>query len=457
MRLDDVLRVLERVRGFWVRDLWRVERQAGTAWPVRVGVFVARSLYILVAGFARPQIRLRAGSLTYVSLLSLVPALAVAFSLFAAFGGLRNVESHAKNFLVQALAVGHRETILAYLDDFVGQTSAAKLGTVGTVFLFVTVLSLLSQIEQAFNDIWGVRKSRNILQRFQRYWPLVTLGPIVFGLSLSASAALQSSRFAEGIALYVPAVGWLLGIGPLVLICVFFALLYLIMPNTKVSVQGALVGGLVAGVLWTGAQKLFAVYAANAITFSTIYGSLGAVPLFVIWIYVSWMVALLGASLTYAIQSVRTYEPERFVSQAEREYVAVRLMAAVAEHFAAGQGALFAQTLLDQVSVPPRLARVVLRRLVRCGLLHETVGDDPGFVPARPIEQISLASIVDRMRHGEAGGAARSTGRPRCDEDPLSRVTARYLEAARGSLYTEIGRVMLTDVVKEASEPRAVA
>ena len=453
MRQEDILQALERLRTFWGRDLWQIERKATTRGHVRLGVFVARSLYILVTGFARPQIRLRAGALTYVTILSLVPALAVAFSLFTAFGGLQSVETHVKNFLVQALAVGHRETILAYLDRFIGQTSAGRLGTLGTVILFVTVISLLSQVEQAFNDIWGVRKSRSILERFQRYWPLVTLGPVVVGLSFSASAALQSSRVAEGVAHYVPTVRWFLGVGPLVATCIFFALLYLIMPNTKVSVRGALVGGLVAGGLWTGAQKLFTVYAASAITYSTIYGSLGAVPLFVIWVYISWMVALLGASLTYAIQSVRTYEPDRVVSQAEREYVAVRLMVAVAEHFAEGHGALSAQILLDQIKVPPRLARVVLGRLVQYGLLHETAGDDIGFVPARPVEQISIADVVDRMRCGNgADDDVSELSRRSHDEHALSRVTARYLHAARGALHAELGSVKLTDVLREASE-----
>ena len=190
------------------------------------------------------------------------------------------------------------------------------------VLLLFAVISLLTNIERAFNEVWGVGRARNLLQRFQVYWPLVTLGPIVVGLSLSTSAAVESSQTVQQLVELAPMLGLLLNLGPLFLTCLFFTFLYLVMPNTRVSFRCAALGGFVGGSLWTLAQKLFALYAANAITYSAIYGSLGAVPLFVIWVYVSWTVALLGAMLTFAVQSVRTFEPERAISQAERELVA---------------------------------------------------------------------------------------------------------------------------------------
>lgn len=384
---------------FCAHDIWRIERaQPDLPLAARFGVLLVRSLYIVVSGFQKERIRLRAASLTYVSLLSLVPAVAVVFSLFTAFGGLNDVKDNVKGVLIDALAVSQREVVIEYLDRFVAQTSAGKLGSLGTIFLLMTVISLLSNIERAFNDIWGVGRARSFLQRFQVYWPLVTLGPIILGLSLSTSAAVEGSATVKQIIEFAPSLSLLLSLGPLMLTCLFFSFLYMVMPNTKVSLRCALIGGGVAGGLWTVAQKLYALYAANAITYSAIYGSLGAVPLFVIWVYVSWTVVLLGATLTFAVQSVRTFEPDRVISQEEREFVASRLMVAVARQFDAGSGAICYDDLVGEVVAPPRLARRVLEDLTQAGLLTETTGDEPGFAPGRPLNDMSLGDVVAAMR-----------------------------------------------------------
>lgn len=402
-RIADLERRWGRLKQYWTHDLWRIERtHPDLSFTARLGVLGARSLFIVVSGFRGEKVRLRAASLTYVSLLSLVPAIAVVFSVFTAFGGLDTAKSKLKGLIIDALAVNQREAVLEYLDRFVAQTNASRLGTFGSVFLVLTVISLLTNIERAFNDIWGIRKARSYLQRFQVYWPVVTLGPIVVGLSLSVSAAVEASGTVKAITEVAPSFQLLIQLGPLVLTWLFFAFLYKVLPNTQVRFRSALAGGFVGGTLWTVAERLYAIYAANAITYSAIYGSLGAVPLFVIWVYVSWTVILLGAALTFAIQSVRTFEPDRPVSQDEREQVAARLMLGVATAYHAGRGALAADDLLEQVPAPPRLAREVLGDLVQAGLLAEIAGDDSAFVPGRPLDQLTLGQIVEVMRHGDA-------------------------------------------------------
>lgn len=437
-----------RAERFWSHDIWRIERdRADLPLAARLGILSGRSLYIVVSGFRRERIRLRAASLTYVSLLSLVPAVAVVFSLFTAFGGLADVEHHVKAVIVDALAVSQREVVLEYLDKFVAQTSAGKLGSIGTVFLLFAVISLLTNIERAFNDIWGIGRARSFLQRFQVYWPLVTLGPIVLGLSLSTSAAVESSDTVQNLFEIAPSLRLLFSLGPLLLTCLFFTFLYIVMPNTKVSFRCAAIGGLVGGSLWTLAQKLFTLYAANAITYSAIYGSLGAVPLFVIWVYLSWTVALLGATLTFAVQSVRTFEPDRVVDQEEREHVAARLMLAVAARFYAGGGPTPVEVLLEEVVAPPRLARRVLERLVQSGLLSETTGEDPGLLPGRPLDKVSLADVVDVLRRG--------AGRPAHD-DPDGRHTAvvdEILGAGEKASAEALGARTLEELVEQSAEP----
>lgn len=438
-----LLGLLQRGRRFFEHEIWAAERRTPDRRLRFVFILVARTVYIVVSGFRREKIKLRACLLTYVTLLSLVPAMAVVFSLFTAFGGLEDTQHRLKGVLIDALAVQQRETVIEYLDRFLAQTNAGRLGTVGFLLLFVTALSLLTNVEKALNDIWGLTRDRTLIQRFQVYWPLVTLGPLLLGVSLSATAAIEASATVQTLTHTVPGFSLLLGLGPLVLTCAFFALLYQIMPNTKVHLRYAAFGGLVAGGLWTLAQKLFAYYAANAITYSAIYGSLGAVPLFIIWIYVSWSVALLGATLTFAVQSARTFEPERSTSQAEREFVATRLMVAVADRFRRGEGPLSSQDLIDQVLVPPRLARLVLGELVRHGLLVETTtpkGDDQAYVPGRPLEQIQVSDLVRVMRQG-------STEIRHERDDRLSLAVTETLASGEKAAAEALGKTTLLQVL----------
>lgn len=438
-----IQRLIAKADRFLSYDLWRIDRShKDLPLAAHLGIVVVRSLYIVVSGFRRERIRLRAASLTYVSLLSLVPAVAVVFSIFTAFGGLEDLQSRVKGVLIDALAVSQREVVMEYLDRFVAQISVGKLGTFGTVFLLMTAISLLTNVERAFNDIWGVGRARTLLQRFQVYWPLVTLGPIILGLSLSTSAAVEASPTVQQVIEFAPFLRLILSLGPLFLTCLFFTFLYIVMPNTKVPFRCALVGGVVAGTLWTVAQMLYALYAANAITYSAIYGSLGAVPLFVIWVYVSWTVALLGATLTFAVQSVRTFEPDRVISQREREFVAARIMVAVAAHFDRGGGPLSSDNLVSHVLAPPRLARQVLEELTQAGLLTETSGEDTGYAPGRPLPKLTLADVVRAMR--ERSGRA-----PETDEtDPLSALVQTELAAAQTATQGTLSARSLQELVE---------
>ncbi len=450
------------IQKFWHHKLWSAARLSKTETPARkILLLVLRILFIVITGFRRERIKLRAAALTYVSLLSLVPALAVVFSVFTAFGGLQEVEERLRTFIVEALSVTNQEVVSEYLKMFVDKTHAGKIGTVGVSVLLFTVISLLGNIEKSFNDIWGLTKDRSILQRFQVYWPLITLGPILLGVSLSVTAAVEASDIAQQLDRSIPYVGIVGSLTPLVLTSTFFTFLYIIMPNTQVPFRAAIIGGLVAGSLWVAAQKLYAIYASRAITYSAIYGSLGAVPLFIIWLYVSWTVALLGASLTFAVQSAQTYEPEtertKHIPQRDREFIAVRLLLAVSKHFSAGKGPIGAQALVDALLVPPRPARMVLGELVESGLLIESAeqrGQESGYLPGRPLQQTSVADVVRVMRHGQWYADDREFWQ----DDPFSEEVNRVLIRGEVAVKKVLGELMLdelTDLLTKEEQERA--
>lgn len=423
----------KRLKTWWSTDLWTAVHHDPTRSRLeRFGLLVARSLYIVATGFRTERIKLRAALLTYVSLLSIVPAIVVAFSLFAAFTGLRDVQAALKRFIITTLAVARQDTLLDYIDRFVAQAGA--IGGFGVLILFVTLISLISNIERALNDIWGLRRDRTLFQRFQVYWPLITLGPVLIGLSLSLTAAVETSVSVQRMVVLQPVFDLVFTLLPVLFTWGFLTLTYMFLPNTGVPFKAAVIGGIVAGTMWEAAKRLYAVYAGYALSSPSVYGSLAAVPLFVLWLYVSWIIALLGATLTFAVQNAKTYEPEseaqRRKSQRDREFIAARLLVAVSDSFDRGAGPVPAQKLLDQLIVSPRFVRRVLADLVEVGLLVETMqreGEDVAYVPGRPLHTLSIADVVKAMRAGSEGSKNELT--VKADDELGKRVCAALIQA----------------------------
>lgn len=398
---DGLASLWVRVRQFWRQGMWRDEGFPGVP-PLAGNVLIVlfRSVYIIADALQRERIRLRAASLTYVSLLSLVPVLAIAFSVFTAFGGLQEAGNEVKKLVVNAIAVQQREVVMDYLDQFIDGANAGGLGAAGSITLFITTVTTLSNIETAFNEIWGVSEARGWIRRIQVYLPLVTLSPVLFGVAFTSIVAAEGSDTVKALVAAAPGLKAVFGLGPILVYFLLFFALYMFLPNTRVRVGPALAGGLVASVCWVFAQRLFTIYAAKAISYSAIYGSFGAVPITILWIYISWTLVLLGATVSFALQSARTFEPEREVSAREREQVATRIVLAVAECYANGEGPKPVQQLIDDAYVPPRLGRRLLEALVDGGILLRVLlaDEEHGYAPARPLEDTTLGDIVIAIR-----------------------------------------------------------
>ena len=377
------------------------QAQGWRAFGVRqleVFVLTARSVY-------QEEITLRAAALTYNTLLSLVPLLAVAFALFKAFGGLQKLEGLLRQLIMENLAVGRGAEVGLWLDQFIAKVNAGAIAGVGVLVLFYSAVTLLTNIEGSFNRIWGIQRGRSLVVRFFTYWGLITLAPPLVGLSVSLTAQLQSSAFASTVVQWLP---W--GIGRLLVsllatlsTCTAFVVSYLIVPNTKVRFRAALLGGLVAGTLWNISKYLFIAASAGTIKYSAVYGALGVLPLLMLWMYLSWLIVLFGVTYTYANQSIHTEGLELAslrMNQNFRELVASRLTVAVARRFIAGEPPLTAEALADTVGAMPSIAQRVLSSLVEHGVLVEAriKGEDPGYLPGRSLQELSLAQVVDALR-----------------------------------------------------------
>lgn len=300
--------------------------------------------------------------------------------------------------------VAARREIASYIDQFIQNTRSGAMGVTGSVLLIFAAISMLSRIEATFNDIWGVARGRSWFMRIVLYWGVLSLAPVL----LVVAFGLASGPHLQGTKHFLTAMPFIGSLAfqflPIVVLCLAFALFYVLMPNTKVDWRAALVGGLVGGVLFHLNNVVSVLYVSRVVSNSRIYGSLGLVPVFVIGLYFSWLILLFGAQVAYAFQNRATYAEERqveHINQRGREFIALRLMTAVGQRFVQGSRPATVAEMSDQLGVPTRLVRQLMQTLSAARLAVETAGADPAYLPARPLETITCHDILLAMRSSQ--------------------------------------------------------
>lgn len=345
--------------------------------------------------FQGEAVRQRAMALTYISLFALVPGLVVAFSVLQAFAGMDRISGRLHEFLFANLAVGARATIEPYLDRFIRNAHATSAGLVGGALLIWSAVSLFQNVDRAVNDIWGIRRRRSLAQQAVTYWVGVTLGPLLLAGSITLGHTAETLLVGWGAKFLVVVTGTLLT-------CVLFATAYLIVPNTRVQVRAAALGGLVAGVAWELAKWGYTFAVGRFFSYHAVYGSVAAVPIFLFWLFVSWTLLLFGARLAYVFQYRGTIAARgpRGDSAAGREIIAGQAMLAVARAFDAGEPALDAGDLATRIGASAEETGEAVAALRQRGVV---VGlTDGGLVPARPLEKITLLDIRRAVAGHEA-------------------------------------------------------
>jgi membrane protein len=245
-----------------------------------------------------------AASLSYTSLLAIVPLTAIAFAMLAAFPVFVGVREQLQAVVFSNLLPDAAKAMSEYFDQFVANTT--RLTAVGIIGLALTAVLLLGTIESALNAIFRVAKPRALVPRLLVFWALITLGPLMLGASLSLSTYLFAASRWLGIDPLAGAVGVLTGWLPTLIVMVLLALFYVVIPNRPVNLLGAVVGGVVAGALFAGLRQVFGYYVATFPTYQTIYGAVSVIPIFLVWMYLSWAVVLFGAVLTASLTEWRT-------------------------------------------------------------------------------------------------------------------------------------------------------
>jgi membrane protein len=304
-----------------------------------------------------------------------------------------------------AEAVKARHAVARYIHQFIQNTRSGALGVTGSALLIFVAISMLSRIEDTFNDIWGVARGRAWFMRVMLYWSVISLVPVllVVALGLATGPHLEATK---KLLTTMPFVGhyvmpFVFQAAPIVVLCLTFGMIYILIPNTKVRWSAALVGGLVGGILFHLNNVVSVLYVSRVVSNSKIYGSLGLVPVFMIGLYLSWLILLFGAQVAYAYQNRATYLEERQVeniNQRGREFVALRLMTLVGQRFLAGEPPPSLVEIGSTLAVPTRLVQQVIQTLCAARLIVEAAGGEAAFLPARPLETITCHDVLRAMR-----------------------------------------------------------
>ncbi len=367
-----------------------------------------RLIHAVVAELASGAIPLRAMSLVFTSMLAFVPLLAVSFSVLKGLGVHTRLEPALQSFLSP---LGPRADELAQrLVGFVDNVEVGALGAIGVALLLYTAISLVQKVESAFNYTWNVVRRRRLVRQFADYFSVIVMGPVLvflaWGIAVSVLAATGIDAIAES-----PVLALLTRIGgvvlPYVLVIAALTLLYLLIPNTRVRFGAAVFGATVAGLVWQTLGELFAQFVAFSTNLTAIYSSFAILLLFIIWLYLSWLVLLLGSTLAFYWQfplylAAGVGESTR-LSPAQTEGLVLAVAAAVVREWAAGGEPSDRDDLAARLRMPIGAVERALEALTTRGLLVPAGAEGTGYVPGVPPEQTPVKRLLDAVRHAGAG------------------------------------------------------
>jgi len=397
---DALNKKIAQFRRQWRSLLWEQDARELHPWQAFV-LHQLQTAALVIQDFLRDRCMLRASALTYASLLAIVPLLALTFALLKAFG----VQNALEPLIFEKLNVGSQEIVTSLL-AYVQNTQVGRMGVFGLLFLLIAVVSLLSNIEDSFNHVWGVKGLRPLMRRFADYLSVLMVGPVLLIAAISMTSFLTSNQLVQRL-LDMQVLGTLIltlfKFGPYLLMWIAFAILYVFMSNTRVEWSSAFAGGILGGTLWQLAQWSYVNFQVGVAKYNAIYGTMAALPIFMVWVYLSWNIVLLGLEFSYARQNLRAAGRDLRGTEVNRnsfEQVALTLLLLLAARFEKGEPPLGHEQLAYQLSLPPRLCVFILDKLEELGFLSEVCfgsNNRRRYQLGRSAENLSLADILNGL------------------------------------------------------------
>lgn len=365
-----------------------------------------RTVLLAMRGFDEDKCLLRASSLTFYSLLSIVPVVAMAFGIAKGFG----FESLLEKQLFEKFP--GQEKVLVQVVDFaralLENAKGGMIAGIGTIVLLWSVIKLLGHIESSFNEVWGIKKSRTAARKFSDYLSIMLISPVFVVVSGSVTIFIktQITHITEKVSLlwvFSPLIMWILNLLPYFLISTLFTIIYLLMPNTKVNFRPGVIAGMIAGASYVILQWGYINFQFGIAGYNAIYGSFAALPLFLVWLQLSWLVVLFGAEISFAIQNVDAYEFEhdyQGISPALKKLFSLQIVHSMVKAFSNGEMPLAAPGISSVHEIPIRLVRQILYELVDSRIISVThIGEsmEPAYQPARDINLFTINYIIEAL------------------------------------------------------------
>ena len=393
---------MQKIIEFFKTDIWHISQGEVPAWKYLL-VSITKRVILAVRFFLDKRVLSQASALTYSTLLAIVPILAVVFAIARGFGYSKYIEVWFRDALASQPQVA--EVIIDFVNGYLKYTQSGIFLGIGLLFMLYTVLMLVSNVEDSFNEIWQVKKPRSIFRTFTDYLAMFLLFPIVIvvtsGLTIFLTAIANEM---PDFLLLGSFVRFLIDLIPYVLMSSMFIGLYMFMPNTHVKFSSAIVPGILAGFAMQALQIVYIHAQILLSSYNVIYGSFAALPLFMLWLQISWTICLFGAELCYTNQNLDYYDYDAHTGEISHRYkmmLSALLLSRICKRFANGQKPYSALELRKETQVPIRFVNDLLYDMIEAGLLVELSSDEKGdtshFMPAEDLKNMTVGTMIDRM------------------------------------------------------------
>ncbi len=396
--------IINRIKNYFVNRIWEIDTGSLGSYSSFI-VKSARLLYVALREFTERQLNLRAMGLVYTVLLAIVPLLALSFSVLKAFGVHNQVEPILLTFLAP---LGEKaEELTKYIIGFVENIKVGVLGSLGLALLIYSVISVIQKLEKAFNSIWRIKRSRSFARTFSDYTSVILIGPVLIFTAIGLTTSFMSNTVVRevlsiepfGMLFYVIA-----QIIPYIFVCAAFTFIYIFVPNTKVNFSSAFFGGVFAGVLWEATGWAFASFVVTSTRYTAIYSGFAIIIMFLIWLYLSWLILLVGAQVSFYHQYPQFIKAKKEVfrlSNRLREKLAFSVMFLIGYNYYHNKKPWTFGSLLDKLGLPVDPVQDILELLEQNELILETHDNPPAYMPAKDISTITLKELLNSVRMSE--------------------------------------------------------
>ena len=401
--------MISKTIDFLKTGIWRISLKT---LPGKRSFFLRqlRIVVLAIRGFDEDKCQLRASALTFYSLLSFVPVVAMGFGIAKGFGFEKLLERELlEKFPSQQEVLTQ---VIGFAHSMLENTRGGMMAGIGLMVLFWTVIKVLSHIERSFNDVWEIREARPLGRKFGDYLSMMLIAPvlIIASSSITVFVRTQIELITEKVALlgvFSSVIFSVLNLSPYVVIWSLFTFIYIFMPHTKVAFTSGLLAGIVAGTVFQAAQILYITFQVGVAKYNAIYGSFAALPLFLLWLQISWLIVLFGAEISFAHQNVDTYEFERDCKEISADFkqlLSLWIAHSLVQAFSKGERPLTASQVSHTLEIPIRLVRQIIYELVESGTMSEVKTDDEhtfAYQPACDIHGYTVKFIIDALeQHG---------------------------------------------------------